>query len=204
MKKYNELIMKLSQLNEKERLIIALFDLERLWYPFLLGTSYYTWDIQTMVRRWIDILWQGVWEEQITDSEKRELKEIIHEISKKNEEDMEEGKEYPEEVKAAYLVNHLFSHYSWFIDVNKREQTNNMEIIMSGMQDMIEDMLLDKFFPQEPGLDAEKNLGVLYEISSIEADVQLAKNYPESLKEIIKKKGEYQKQNILEKIFSEK
>ena len=139
MKKYDETIMKLSQLNDKQRLIVALLDLERMWAPFIIGTSYYIWDIRTMVRRWLDILWQEVLEGQMTDSEKSELEQIADEIN----------------------------------------ETQN----------------------QGPELVAEKNSGVLYEISSIETDVELAKRYPESIDEILKKKEEYHKENILDIIF---
>lgn len=195
--------MQLSQLNEKERLIVALLDLERMWEPFIVGTSYYIWDIRTMVRRWLDILWQEVLAGQMTDNEKSELERIADKINETQNEEAEEGREYPEQVKAAYLLNHMFSQYSWFLDVGKREESSDMKFAMGGMHDMIEDALVDKYFPQELELVAEKNSGVLYEISSIEADVELAKRYPKSLDEILKKKDEYHKVNILDKIFSD-
>ena len=87
MKKYDEAIMKLLQLNEKERLIVALLDLERMWAPFIAGTSYHIWGIRTKVRRWIDILWQEVLEGQMSDDERDELDQIIDEISKIEEEE---------------------------------------------------------------------------------------------------------------------
>ena len=174
-KKYNELKNVFDLMPPKQALVVAAFALERLWKPFVEGISDCAYTEQerhedTQTDRWKDFC---------------ELYDQIEELSA----------EVDLNFKAKPYYCAIVDFATWCLKGNYAESANRVRPdIVVGPLDLIVDCV--SYSEDKTQSVLEQHPAVLAEMERIDADIQIAKNYPNNINLVLQRKAEYHDLNV--------
>lgn len=190
-KKYHELKNVFDKMPPKQAFVVTAFALERLWQPFVEGISNcgYTeqerQEVLQLEKEILDIIWTHILYEdaQIDRWEKFcELYDKIEELSA--------------EVDLTFTAKPFYcaivDFAGWCLKGDRADAAKRArpDIVISVL-----DFIMD-CAPAEITQCGEDNTAVLAEVERIDADIQIAKKYPNSIDLILRRKAEYHALNI--------
>lgn len=198
-KKYDELKKLFDMMSPKQTFIVAAFALERLWEPFAEGifdcayTEQERQEVQRLENEISDIIWTHILFEDTQIERWKDFCELYDQI-----EDLSAEVDLNFKVKPYYCA--IVDFASWCLKGNHAERTNRVRPdIVVGPLDLIVDCVSAKTI-QHSGDRAqdilERHPAVLAEIKRIDADIQMAKEFPNNINSILQRKAEYHSLNI--------
>ena len=193
-KKYNELKNVFDLMPPKQALVVAAFALERLWKPFVEGISDCAYteqerqEVQRLENETLDIIWTHIlFEDTQTDRWKDfcGLYDQIEELSA----------EVDLNFKAKPYYCAIVDFATWCLKGNYAESANRVRPdIVVGPLDLIVDCV--SYSEDKTQSVLEQHPAVLAEMERIDADIQIAKNYPNNINLVLQRKAEYHDLNV--------
>ena len=195
-KKYDELKNVFSTMSPKQAFVVAAFALERLWEPFVDGISDCAYteqerqEVLKLEKAIQDIVWTHILFEDTQVDRWEKFCELYDQI---------------EELSAEVDLNLMAKPYycavvdfaGWCLKGNRSEEANRIRPdIVVGPLDLIIDCVSAKNMSCREDNALDSCPAVRAEMERIDADIQMARDYPNNIDLILQRRAEYHVLNI--------
>ncbi len=184
--KYKEMKKTLAQIPNDPALVVGAFAVERLWQPFLIGISkcpYFEQERESVVQleeKCLDIIWTRMQRGFVQESDWGEYCELFDQI-----EELSAEVDLNYEAKSFYCAVGDFAYWC----LRPCEEVKVAGIAVCALELFVELMA-------EPEKATEEDQAANAEIQRINADIQLARDYPENIDWIMQRRSEYHALNV--------
>lgn len=198
-KKHNELKNIFSMMPPKQAFVVAAFALERLWEPFVEGISDCAYteqerqEVQRLENAILDIIWTHILFEEAQIDRWKDFCALYDQIE-------ELSAEVDLNFKAKPYYYAIVDFAAWCLKENHAESANRVrpDIVVVPL-DLIVDCVSAKTIQYSEDKTQgilERHSAVLAEMERIDADIQMAKDYPNNINLILQRKAEYHNLNV--------
>ena len=183
-KKYKELKDIFMELKEEQIRLVGLLATERLWKPFtdslILARSP---KLEESVRTCLDLLWESSIEGVISNHQNQEYDRMLQVINSTADEENPEEEfltPYPLYLLGGLSSGRRCNNKKQIIDVYGAKTVRPLDMICDDIPITFTDDMLDK------------HPAVVAELNRIDDDIILAKEFPQNMAEVLKRKAFYQ------------
>lgn len=178
-------------------LIVNMFALERLWQPFVFSTSKRTWDVQSKVRKCMDMIWERILDSNISKKRESEFENLLENITQRYLEDDDMGIEYSYCFDSC-LMSALYSDIGYYFGRASKYNVsiNGIAATLDLLGDYVADTEDSEYKKEFEDIIKDSKL-VLSKIERIDSDIQFVLGNYKNMKNINERKEIYKDIKIL-------